>query len=555
VPNRKDSVIDRVAKIRGIEDPQRFLNPTKEELHSPYLMKNMEKAAERIATAIVNKERIVVSYDPDTDGLASATIMIRYLRRNHAMVDYIYGQRGSGHGIDGMVKLKKDDDSERDALNRQNIEKILDADLLILVDSSSNDVKSCKKIAEREIDVIVLDHHGIEEENPYVTLVNPQQDGCEYPNKHLSGAGVVFKTLQVVEEVLQHGFGMGGNADPFDYIDLVAVGMYGDVMRVDVPENRYLIMEGMRNMKNPGLVRILKSGKADLFKINCASIAFTISPLLNAVARMDRLELAIDMLLAEDDKDCQKIQREMKKVNEVRKIRQKEITEQYEVKIDPSKKVLIVIDEHSSRGFNGIVAQQLSDRFKRPVIVGRRHKGEISGSFRSFNDFQMRSFLKEFGNNIEAVGHEPAGGVTVKEELLHQLEAYIDSNMPELSKKEQVLEYDFEIEVGEVGKYVKAVEQFNLLYGNGFDKITTRVNGICVDEAKIIGASAETCKVSTFDSFELIKFRVPESYGSDLECFDNISAVGQLQINEFYNFHTKKKTITNQMIIEDYKRH
>lgn len=549
-PNKKDSIMTKIAKIRGIEEPERFLNPTSDELHDPYLMKNIEEASSRIIYAIEQRQKIVVSFDPDCDGLMSATTAIRYLKKYSDQVDFIYGERGDGHGIKEMIHIKEDVKSERNKLNQENIEKIKNADLLILVDSSTSDTAACQMIQEWGVDIVILDHHGIEQENPHAIIVNPQQTGCEYPNKHLSGAGVVLKTLQVVEENLENN----GKADPFDYIDLVAVGIYSDIMRLDVLENRYLIMEGMRNMKNTGLVRILKSGKANMLKINSNSIAFTISPMLNGVARMDRLKLAIDMLLEDDDKVCQKIQREMKEVNKYRKERQSAITKQYEKQIDTSKKVLIVVDEQESKGFNGIVAQQLSDRFKRPVIVARKHKGEISGSFRSYDNYPFRSFLKDFGD-IKAVGHEPAGGVTVKIEKLEELENYIENNLPELSTKEQVIEYDFEIDVQEAKKYVKAVEQFNLLHGNGFPKINVRINNIAVDTVETLGATEETRKIQTFDNIELIRFRTNINYAEELECFHNISAVGLLQMNEWYNNGLKKTIRTVQVVLDDYKSH
>lgn len=550
-PNSNESVVDQIAKIRGIQDPQRFLNPTDEELHDPYLMKNIEEASNRIILAIANNEKIVVSYDPDADGITSATIMIRYLKNYTDNVDYIYGERNNGHGIEEMIKvkeLKEDKDAERIEHNKNNSDKVRDADLVILVDSSSNDVKACKFIKEKlETDIIVLDHHAIENKNPHVLLVNPQQSDCEYPNKHLSGAGVVFKVIQVIEDTL-------GQVDVWQYIDLVAVGMYADIMRVDVMENRYLIMQGLRNMRNTGLVRILKGGKVNTFGgIKGDAIGFTIAPLLNGVARMDDIKLAIDILLEDDDKKCKPIRLKMQKLNELRKVKQKEIVEQYLKSVDDSKKVLIVMDEQSSKGFNGIVAQQLTDKYKRPAIVGRIHKGTLSGSFRSHNGFKFKKFLQQFDGEIEALGHEGAGGIVISVEELDNLYAYIERHMPSLEDTEPTVIYDLEMKVSDVNEYVKDIEKFNLLAGSGFPKIMVRVNGITVEEAECIGATQETVKIKTFDEMELIKFRVNDQYASELGYFDSIDAVGQLSINVFYNFKTKITTRTPQVMIEDYE--
>src|SRR5690606_19905092 len=150
LPNRWDEPLDILAKIRGIDDPYRFLNPTSEELFDPFLLKNIRTASEMIIEAIKKGKRIVVSYDPDADGIMSATIMIRYLKSYTQNVDFIYGERGDGHGIKEMIaeiQLKEDDLTLAPAryhLNNENVDKIKQADLLILVDSSSSDTEACK---------------------------------------------------------------------------------------------------------------------------------------------------------------------------------------------------------------------------------------------------------------------------------------------------------------------------------------------------------------------------------------------------------------------------
>jgi len=547
-PRKNDDIIDAIAKIRGIKDVDSFLSPTADELHDPYLMKNIEDASNRIIRAIASGENILVSYDPDADGLTATSTKIRYLKNYTDKVDFIYGERNDGHGIAEMIKVEGVDEEARLERNKDNLEKIKACDLLILIDSSSNDTDACRYISEKlGKEIIILDHHGIERENPYVLMVNPQQEDCAYPNKFLSGAGVVFKVMQVMEDTL-------GQVDPFDYIDLVAVGMYADIMRVDVLENRYLIMHGLRNMKNTGLVRILKGGKADLFKLDCNSIGFTIAPLLNGTARMDNIKLAIDILLSDDDTVCKKLRLQMSKLNDKRKEIQKGLVEAYSKRVNLDQKVLVVLDDKSSKGFNGIIAQQLSEKFKRPVLVGRLHKGVASGSFRSYNGLKFKSFLQDFDGEIEALGHEGAGGFIINEEYLDNLNTYIERCLPELDEKGQTVIYDLEIPVDEIGDYIKPIERFNLLTGNGFYKIIVKVTGVTVEEPQCIGKTMETVKIKTYDEMELIKFRVDEHYASELGHFDTIDVVGVLSMNEFYNFGLKQKICTPQVMIEDYMK-
>ncbi|MDS7057147.1 DHH family phosphoesterase [Klebsiella pneumoniae] len=545
---KRDEVEDKIAKLRGIENVEEFLNPSSNVLHDPYLMKNIEKVANRIIRAVNKGDNICVSFDPDADGLTSASTMIRYLRNYTDKVTFIYGERNDGHGIAEMIKIDGVEDEKRLARNTENLELIKDCDLLILIDSSSNDADACKYISEElGKEIIILDHHEIERPNPHVTLVNPQQDGCQYPNKYLSGAGVVFKVMQVMEDTLDQ-------VDPFTYIDLVSVGMYADIMRIDIPENRYLILQGLRNVKNMGLTRILKGAKIDNWNLDCNAIGFGIAPLLNGTARMGELRLAIDILLEDDDNKCKPLRLKMQKLNERRKEIQKDLFESYSKQVNLDEKLLVVLDDKSSKGFNGVVAQQLSDKFKRPVIVGRNHKGTISGSFRGYGKLKLKSFLNGFNDiaEIEVLGHEGAGGIVMPSENLELLQEYINKFLPELDEKEQTIIYDLELTPEEAIENIKVIQSFNRLTGNGFPKIIVRVNGITVESTDCIGKTQETVKFKTYDDMELIKFRVNDKYGSDLDEWDSIDVVGTLSMNEFFNFKLKKKICTPQIMIEAY---
>ena len=549
-----DSPIDKISKIRGITDIDTFLSPNKESLHNPRLMKNIDKAGGRIVEAIKNNEKVAVSYDSDVDGITSGTIMVRYLSNyltNEDSVRIIYGQRGWGTGIE--VQLTKSNDEDRNEIVEKNIEILKDIDLLIIVDSSSNDYEMCKKIKESlGVDIIILDHHIVErnyKDNPAI-LVNPQQTGCEYPNKHLSGAGVVFKTIQVVEELL----GADGIVDVWQYIDLVAVGLYADVMRVDVLENRYLILNGLRNVKNTGLVRILKGGKADFYRLNSDDIGFIIAPIINGVTRLNEIELAIQILLEDDDDVCKKLRLKMHKLNEKRKDVQSKLAKEYSKFIDKEQKVLFIADEMSSKGFNGLVAQQLATEYNRPAIVGRLHNGVFSGSFRSYGGFKLKSFLNDFDGELQALGHEGAGGIIIDEEYIANLMQYIDVFLPELDEIEPVITYDLEIDVDNIHEYIEPIEKYNTLTGNGFPKIVVKVNNIMIEDRQVIGKNLNTVKFKTTEKLELIKFRVDSEYADDVMIFDEINAVGVLVNNVWFNFKERKQIITPQIILDDYKK-
>jgi single-stranded-DNA-specific exonuclease len=141
----------------------------------------------------------------------------------------------------------------------------------------------------------------------------------------------------------------------------------------------------------------------------------------------------------------------------------------------------------------------------------------------------------------------------MKEELLPHLERYIESNLPKLEDKEPTVIYDLELDVKDILEYIPVLEKFNILTGNGFPKIVVRVNGITVEEAECIGKTQETVKIKTMDNMELIKFRVNDTYASELTYFDTVDVVGQLQLNEFYHFGLKKKISTPQVMLDDYR--
>lgn len=229
--NKGDSLIDKLCNVKGIkkEDVDEFLTPTEKSLVPAEDLKNGEEASERIINAINNDEKIVVSADNDADGVTSTAIIVRYLsQRLDYQVPYIFAERNWGHGI--KEQLKEVSDTEENKGRNKNAKKNRDwvrqADLLIIVDSSSNDVDTVEEVInEYETDVVILDHHDINKADKKMAdvgaiLVNPRQRGCRYMNKNISGAGVVYKIVGLVEKMIGDGL-----IDTEQYIDLAGVGI------------------------------------------------------------------------------------------------------------------------------------------------------------------------------------------------------------------------------------------------------------------------------------------------------------------------------------------
>jgi len=534
---KKDDYFEQLARIRGIKDLNEYLNPDSNVLNDGSKMKNVKEANQKILDAIYEGKKIAVSYDADADGVMSGTLMMRFLRFFTQNVYFLYSQKEDGHGVDFQLDQIQDD-----------------TDLVIVVDSSSNSIEASREIVEdMGIDLIIFDHHRIENENPYALIVNPQQKGDKYHNKYLSGVGVVFKSIELIQDDLNEAY--GSRFDVWDYTDIVAVGMRADEMDMSVLENRYLVMHGLDNIRTLGIERILKGANIrDFNNLNSDVISFTIAPMINGAIRMGQIELPIELMLTDDDKIAKKLRLQMQKLNDERKSLQSIAVEKHSKNIDLEQKIIVVVDDESNNGFNGIVAQQLSSKYHRPALVMRRGAGKISGSGRSFAGFKMLSFLNSI-DGVTARGHEGAMGCEFHEDDLEYFKAYIDLNMDEIEEKEPIVMYDLELDAEEVKQAIGTVEKFNRVYGQNSPKAYVRVNNIMIEEVKTIGKTAETRKFETMnDMLGLIKFRVNEEYGSELDIMDEINAVGSIAVNKFFNFQSRKWSITNQLMIEDYKK-
>jgi single-stranded-DNA-specific exonuclease len=524
--SKKDSIITKLLKIRGIKNHKEFLNPSKDNLHNPYLLNNIELAASKIIDAVKSGEKIGISCDIDVDGVSSTALMYRYLKHLTDNIYILYHERDAGHGIGNQTSKIEDG-----------------TDLIIVLDSSTNDYDACREISEKGISIIILDHHMYENENPHALIVNPQMPNCKYPNKSISGVGVVYKTLQVIDDII--GLGIVD-----DYIDIVAVGMYADMMRCDILENRYIIKTGMENIQNSGIKAILEHNKIDKASIDSQTIGFKIAPLINGVARLNNIALAIELLICDDYKRCLSLVAEMTVLNEQRRVTEQKLFEEYRKQINEDDKVIIVTHDEESKSFNGLVATKIAQEYKRPVIVARNHGGIIAGSFRSYGDFDMNKFLKKFKFISYAVGHPYAGGIGLKNFHLNRLKESINIELAN-ETFEPVLEYDMELQSREISNdLVLEIKKFDYLTGEGFRPAKFLIKDVFVDDnPKVMGKGNDTVKIKC-DNLDIIKFKTDPTWASDVCVLDTVEVVGSLNLNVWTNWK-KETTITNQCMADD----
>lgn len=451
----EEEIFETVLESRAITDPDRFLNPSEDDLLPLDLLKNIDEAFSELDTALSNSSMIGVFFDTDCDGITSGTIMTRYLwnfTKKENVKTFI--NEGKRHG------LKSQDLNNFDGL-----------DLLIVVDSLDSDIKQYKRLTEKGISVIVLDHHAVKNDVPYekyVTLVSSQ---IGYDNKALSGAGVVWKFCKYVDEQYLTDY-----ADSL--IDLAACGIIADMMDMTVMENRYIVSKGLGAIYNPAIKKIVGS-----FEFNSRAVSFSIAPLINAANRMGQNESAMNAFLADANKEVLKYVKELKKCkeqqNEEVKLLLPDLLEQCETQID---KKMIVTLINTPHGISGLIANKLLEKYQRPILVVKDCDGVFAGSMRAIGVDDFRKICNESGL-AKADGHELASGIEIEKVNYNKFIGYIETNLPEL-KTDFSVDVDIRINIDDLTrKLVDRIKTINRVSGERFKPVKVFIDGI--DEYEI----------------------------------------------------------------------
>lgn len=452
--------------------------------------------------------------------------MVRYLKHFTNNISIIYHQRSQGHGI-----------------SVQEIPE--DINLLIVVDSSTNEVDKCKELIDNNIDVIILDHHPKNTFNPYAIIINPKLDN--YPNKEISGATVVFKTCQVLDDLLDLDYAS-------KYVDLCGIGMYADVMKMDEPENRYLVYKALHNITNPGIKAILEKNKVN--NINSETISYKIAPVINACARMNQIEKIIELLLEDDYNKCLLLAKDCIKLNEERKKLQAKLFKKVKDRINNDHKIIIVrVNEKDKieKGFNGLLATQISEKYKKPTLVVKDNEGQCAGSARSVGNIPLKEILNETNLFDSLEGHSGAFGLEFSQENINGIYDYLDKNLKEEKQDIGIIEYDLELYKDDLNKkLVQEIQWFNYLSGKNCETTKFVINNLTVFGRKVMGKLLDTVKITT-EIGDVLKFKVNEFYADDLCEGDMIDVIGSVLINKWWNFQSRRWIENIQIIIDDYR--
>ncbi|NAY91786.1 single-stranded-DNA-specific exonuclease RecJ [Muricauda sp. JGD-17] len=389
--------------ITNYDEAKRFFRPELTHLHDPFLMKDMQKAVDRIEVAMANGENVLVYGDYDVDGTTAVALLASFLRESYPNVaTYIPDRYTEGYGI----SLKGIDFASDN-----------DFSLIIALDCGIKAVEQVNYAKEKSIDFIICDHHRPGDTLPDAAAVlDPKQDDCTYPYKELCGCGVGFKLIQA----LSTKWGKG-TEDLIAYLDLVATAIAADIVPI-TGENRILTYFGLQvinSQPRPGIKAIIDQIKKK--RLTVTDVVFIIAPRINAAGRMKHAEHAVNLLIEQNLKSAQSLAKEIEVFNAERKNLDQEITDEALQQIEDNNEkerfTSVVYKEHWHKGVIGIVASRLTETHYRPTLVFTKSGDKLAASARSVKGFDVYNALEACADCIEQFGgHKYAAGLTLLEE-------------------------------------------------------------------------------------------------------------------------------------------
>lgn len=519
--------------ITTVEQAESFLNPKLDELIQPSLMKDMEKAARRIQKAIDNEESILVFGDYDADGVSSTSVLVQALRELGAMCEfYIPNRFTEGYG--------PNEEAFKEA-HKQGFQ------LIITVDTGIAAVHEAAVAKQLGIDLIITDHHEVQETVPDAYAIIHPKCSPDYSFKELAGVGVAFK-------LAQHLLGYF----PSHLLDLVVIGTIADLVSL-TEENRTLAYYGLKaitNSKRPGIQALKRQCNIE-GDVTEEDIGFLIGPRINAVGRLQDAHPAVDLLLTDDPEEAEELAAFIQQLNQERKQIVSDIAKEAEAMVESgqsgvSDQVIVVAKEGWNEGVLGIVASKLVRSYQRPAIVLsiNKDKGHAKGSARSVDAFdlfsncmKMRDTFTHFG------GHAQAAGMTLPEENINQLRERLNQLAEEqltVDDYKELLSIDSTVDIEELD--VSLINEFGKLAPFGMDnpKPIFHIRS-SVKELRQIGSMKNHLKISFQEGqsqLDSIAFGMGDIYPM-ISPHAVIDAIGELQINEW---NGKRKV---QLLVKD----
>lgn len=575
--NDIENPIQTVFENRGLSDKNYFKNIHKRELCELNfnLLDNMQEAKELFLMHMVMKNKIGLLVDCDVDGFTSASILYRYIKKFDKDIEIEYFiHSGKQHGLSDEIKISDD------------------IKLLIISDAGTNDVLQCKELKERGIDILILDHHISDFENPYAIIVNNRLSK-NYPNKDLCGVGVVYKFLQMIDEFTMNRYSE-------DMIDMVALGLIADDSDVRVLENRYLINSGMSNIKSKFFKALIEKQAYSLGESYTSfNLQFYVVPLINAMIRAGTENQKVLMFQAFIQYDengsefCPEFYAECARVCSAVKSKQDRAADKafYSIidiiknsGLDKNQLIFCDVTSILDSTLTGLTAMKIAEYFKKPTLLLRKYvkplalhgvkktktipyrktillyhikkatsvlqaKGKLrikyGGSIRNFNNspvLSLKDFLTEL-NVFEFIGgHDNAAGFSIKKENVSKAIGLSNEKLKDVIFERNIL-VDFILEEDDLSiGAIKEIDDLKYFFGTGFPRVLIATT-VTVDRKsfKLIGKNNNVWKiVKDCSGITYIRFKVKEDdsllmWYVDLDSDDEIKMeiIGQCMINNY----------------------
>ncbi len=530
-------IVARVLINRGftdINETKKFLDKNSSSFYSAFLLRDMDKAVERINKAIENNEKVVVYGDYDVDGITSTALVVEFLRSCGVETDYyIPDRKDEGYGI-----------------NKKAIDKIAKdgATLLISVDTGITAYEETKYAKALGIDVIITDHHECKDTLPEaIAVINPKRNDSEYPFKDLAGVGVAFKLVCAAS-------GKSEGEILSQYADIVALGTIADVVSLK-DENRIIAARGMEKIaENPniGLSAVISTLSLKQKWNNCAVVSYSLAPRLNAAGRMSNAKSAVELLLTRDEEKAEELAVKLDEENKTRQQVEKKIFEQavemlndYDIS---KKKVLVLAKRDWHHGIIGVVASRLCEKYNKTCILISIEDEWCKSSGRSAEGFNLYDALTECSDILEKFGgHAYAAGFSIKEEYIKELDRRLNDFAGKHETGEIIpkLMIDSLINIEDIDASVIQKTQVLAPYGAGNKAPIFALMDVTIADIRPLseGKHARILVESYGKLFETIAFG-GGSIVNEYRVGDTIDVAGELNIN-LYNGQTRLQMIVS----------
>ena len=561
-PNKNYSPMQQILVNRGIDvkDIEHYLKTSDADILNPDLLDNMAEGVKRLVSAIKNQEKMFLIVDCDADGFTASAALVNYIYKVFpSAMDLLSIQlhEGKEHGIE-----------------EKWLEEIVanEYKLVICPDASSNDYNQHKFLKDNGIDVLVLDHHDAEEVSENAIIINNQLS--DYPNKTLSGVGVVYKFCSKIDELMKIK-----EADTI--LDLVSLGMVADMMDMRNFETKHLIQKGLTRIENPFFKALVERQAYSIGEtVTPIGVAFYIAPLINATIRVGTQNekevmfkamlnhCAYDMIPStkrgEKGKTEAVVVQAVRNATNVRNRQKKARDNGFEYveqiiaanNLDKNKIIVVQVSEDLDKNLTGLIANQLMAKYQKPVLLVREtDEGLLQGSARGYDKSELKdlkSFLLESGFMEYAEGHAAAMGVGIYKDKVNAL---VDYSNTVLANYDFSACYDVDYEY--MSNDFKAQDIIDIgsmksLWGKGVDEAMVVIKGIKITSNNITLMSANknpTIKITLQNGTSLIKFGASQSEFESLKSsgYTEIDVIGTCAINEWQGM------ITPQILIKDYE--